>query len=103
MAHGQGTLVILLSAPEHNPPGCGRKMLFSVWMDSSWVHVCADEKPAEGRQVEVRKRRSLQGRREEVGGLSGWSTVTCGNLSPHQTHDELWALDGATAKLPVLC
>ena len=103
MAHGQGTLVILPSAPEHNPPGCGREMLFSVWMDSSWVRVCADEKPAEGRQVEVRKHRSLQGRREEAGGLSGWSTVTCGNLSPHQTHNELWALDGATAKLPVLC
>ena len=47
---------------------CGREMIFSVWMDGSWVCVCADEKPAEGRQVEVRKRRSLQGKREEAGG-----------------------------------
>ena len=82
---------------------CGREMIFSVWMDGSWVHICAEKKPAEGRQVEVRKGRSLRGRREEAGGLSSWSTVTRGNLSPHQTHDELWALDGATAKLPVLC
>ena len=74
--------------------------MFSVWMDGSWVRVCAEKKPAEGRQVEVRKRRSLQGRREEAGGLSSWSTVTRGNLSPHQTHDELWALDGATDKRP---
>ena len=42
-------------------------MMFSVWMDGSWVRVCAEKKPAEGRQVEVRKRRSLQGRREEAG------------------------------------
>ena len=74
--------------------------MFSMWMNRSRARVCADEKPAEGRQVEVRKRRSLQGRREGAGGLSSWSTVTCGNLSPHQTHTELWALDGATDDLP---
>ena len=74
--------------------------MFSVWMNGSRAHVCADEKPAEGKQAEVRKCRSLQGRREGVGGLSSWSTVTRGNLSPHQTHDELWALDGATDKRP---
>ena len=47
---------------------CGREMIFSVWMDGSWACVFADEKPAEERQVEVRKCRSLQGKREEVGG-----------------------------------
>lgn len=73
--------------------------MFSVWMDGSWVRICAEKNPAEGRQAEVRKRRSLQGRREEAGGLSSLSTVTRGNLSPHQTHDELWALDGATNSL----
>ena len=45
--------------------------MFSVWMDGSWACVCADKKPAEERQVEVRKRRSLQSKREEAGGECG--------------------------------
>lgn len=49
--------------------GYGREMMFSVWMNGSQVHVCADEKPAKGRQAGGEEAQALQGRREGVGGL----------------------------------